>query len=140
MNMLAVKYDYPTVKLFDEIFGDLFNSSVINSSGIKTPIHDIIETDKEYIIETSLAGILRENISVEVEKDVLTINAERNEIINLQYKRKETYFGKYELSFKLPNNINQDKIDVILYNGILRIVIPKMKEEPKLDKLTIKIK
>lgn len=138
--MLAVKYDYPTVKLFDEIFGDLFNSSVINSSGIKTPIHDIIETDKEYIIETSLAGILRENISVEVEKDVLTINAERNEIINLQYKRKETYFGKYELSFKLPNNINQDKIDVILYNGILRIVIPKMKEEPKLDKLTIKIK
>lgn len=139
--MLALRtYNYPTIKLFDEIFGDLFDNSVINSNGAKTPVHDVIETDKEYVVEMLLAGVKKEDISIDIEKDMLTIKAERKEVGDQKYNRKQTYFGMYERSFKLPDDVDREKIDASLSDGILKIVIPKMVIDTKLSKISIEIK
>jgi len=127
-------YNYPTIKLFDEIFGDFFNNSAINSEGIKTPIHDIIENDKEYVVELSLAGVEREHININVEEDVLIIKAKRNADEKLNYNRKQTYFGDYERKFILPDNVDVENIKASLSNGILTVVIPKVKDDKKLSK------
>ena len=132
-------YKKPTISLFDEIFGDFFNVSVVNPTGVKTPIHDVIENDKEYIVEILLAGVLKENIKVDVEKDVLTINAERKASKDLKYNRKETYFGKYERSFVLPDNVDTENISVALADGILTITIPKLVGDIKSSKRSIEI-
>jgi len=137
--MLALRHDYPTIRLFDEIFGDFFDNSVINSSGVKTPIHDVIENDKEYIVELLLAGVKKENISIDVEEGMLTIKAERKEVKDTQYNRKQTYFGKYERSFKLPDNVDADNIDASLVDGILKVTIPKIEIDTKSLKKVIEI-
>ena len=129
-------YNYPTIRLFDEIFGDFFDNSVVAPTGAKTPIHDVIETDKEYIVEMLMAGVKREDIDIDVDKSMLTITAERKENKDLKYNRKETYFGEYKRAFKLPDNVDKEKIDATLSDGILRIVIPKI----EIEKITIEIK
>lgn len=133
-------YKKPTISLFDEIFGDFFNVSVVDSMGIKTPIHDVIENDKEYIVEILLAGVLKENINVDVEKDVLTIKAERKLNKDLKYNRQQTYFGKYERSFVLPDDVDTENINVVLADGILTITIPKLVGDIKSGKKSIEIK
>ena len=71
-------YSTPEIKLFTSIFDDLFELPNTNSM-IKTPVHDVIENDNEYQVHLLLAGVKKEDISVDIEKDVLTIKAERKE-------------------------------------------------------------
>lgn len=137
--MIAVKYNYPTINLFNEIFGDFFDNSVISSTGIKTPIHDVIETDKEYVVEMILGGVKKEDIAIDVNEEVLTIKAERKKIEDQKFNRNQSYFGKYEKSFNLPENANKEGINASLSDGILKIVIPKVEIEEKLKKITIEI-
>lgn len=131
---------YPTdIRLFTSIFDDLFEFPITNTTS-KTPVHDVIENDNEYQIDLLLAGVKKEDISIDVEKDVLTIKAERKEIKDVKYNRKETFFGKYERSFILPDDVDKDKIDASLVDGILKVIVPKLADNPKLSKKAIEIK
>jgi HSP20 family protein len=138
-TMLAIRRNYPSVNLLDSLFEDLFDFPAIDS-GVKTPIHDVIENDKEFQIELLLAGVKKEDISIDIERDVLIIKAERKEIKDIQYNRKQTYFGKYERSFNLPDNVDKDNIDASLVDGILKVIIPKVEIDTKLSKIAIEIK
>jgi len=109
--MLQSRYPRPSVTLLDVLFDfdDLFETPKTNSS-VKTPIHDVIENDKEFQVEMLLAGVKKDDISIDVNDDVLKIKAERKETKDLKYNRKESYFGKYERSFILSENIKKDNI------------------------------
>jgi len=136
--MLAKRYSIPSTRLFESILDDLFEIPSTNAM-VKTPIHDVIENDKEFQVEMLLAGLKREDINIDVEKDVLTIKAERREEKDLKYNRKETYFGKYERSFKLPDNVDRENINASLVDGILKLIIPKLDDDVKLSKKMIEI-
>lgn len=136
--MLVKKYSPQTTRLFESIFDDLFEFPTTNSL-VKTPVHDVIENEKEFQIEMLLAGLKKEDIHIDVEKDVLTIKAERKEVKDLKYNRKETYFGKYERSFILPDNADRDNIGASLVDGILKVVVPKLDGDVKLSKKAIEI-
>ena len=137
--MLAIRRNYPTINLLDSLFEDLFDVAIIDPS-VKIPIHDVIENEKEFQVEALLAGVKKEDITIDVEKNVLTIKAERKEIKDLKYNRKETYFGKYDKSFTLPDNVDAEKIEASLSDGVLKVIIPKMEKDKKSEKLAIEIK
>lgn len=139
--MLIRKYATPSTGIFEAVLDDLFEFYTMSSSTkVKTPIHDVIENENEYLVELLLAGIKKEDINIDIEKDVLIIKAERKEINDLKYNRKETYFGKYERSFKLPDNVDKEKIDASLTDGILKIIVPKLQNDKLVNKRTIEIK
>lgn len=133
------KYSAPEIRLFTSIFDDLFEFPITNSM-VKTPVHDVIENDNEYQIEMLLAGVKKEDINIDIEKDVLTIKAERKENKDTKYNRKETFFGKYERSFILPDDVDKEKIDASLVDGVLHVIVPKLEDKSKLSKKTIEIK
>jgi HSP20 family molecular chaperone IbpA len=137
--MLARRYTNPSIRLFDTILDDLFEFPPVNTL-VKTPIHDVIENEKEFQVEMLLAGLKKEDISIDVEKDVLRIKAERKEVKDLKYNRKETYFGKYERTFVLPEGVDKENIDASLVDGVLKIIVPKLQGDTKLSKKTIEIK
>ncbi len=128
--------------LIEEFLNDLtdFCSPGCCDSDVKHPVHDIIENDKEYIIEALLAGVKKEDVSIEVEYDVMMVKAERKETKNLNYNRKQTYFGKYERMFRLPDGIDRENIQSTMENGVLRIVVPKLAGDAKPIKKKIEIK
>ena len=137
--MLAIRNKPLQIRTIDDIFNEFFKLNVDTTDDVKTPIHDVIENDKEYIVELLLAGIKKENVSINVEKDELSIKAERKEIENLNYNRKQSYYGKYERTFILPDTVDKENIDASMEDGILKIIIPKIENQTKLSK-TIEIK
>jgi HSP20 family protein len=133
--MLAIRNKTnPSIRHFFNVFDDIFESSFLSNN---IPC-DIIENDKEYLIEFSLAGIKKEDISIIVEKDQLVINAERKEK-DVKYNRQQISFGKYEKIFILPDNIDTDNISSSFTDGILAIIIPKIIDEKILKKKKIEI-
>jgi HSP20 family protein len=103
-----------------------------------TPQYNVIENDKEYVIEMVLAGIKKEDISIENDKNLLNIKAERKKSLDIEYNREEIYYGCYQKTFNLPNNVDLDNIDASMENGILKILIPKQKTDKKKNLIEIK--
>lgn len=123
---------------FNQLICEYFESLIDDDSKPKTPIHDVIETDSEFNIELILAGIKKENINIDVNENVLTINAERKLNNDVKYNRKETYFGQYKRSFNLPDYIDVDSISASYIDGILKVIVPKS-NKTKVEKKIINI-
>lgn len=133
--MLALKrYSNNFPSVFEDIFGDMIRFDTIGCDCVNAPLHDIIEADEEFVVETALAGIKKEDISLNVDDGILTIKAERKERDD-NYNRKQTFFGKYEKSFTLPENVNVEKIDASFTDGILQVKLPKQEDDPKKSKV-----
>lgn len=94
-----------------------------------------------YYIEIDLPGIKKDDISIDIKDNVLTVSGERkvrDEISEDSYYKIESRYGKFIRSFTLPKNVNLDKIEANSENGVLEIVIPKhevIKDQPKKIKI-----
>ena len=89
---------------------------------------DVIEDDTAYVVTTDMPGISREEVSVTIDKNVLTISAEpKDEVSKNERKvlRHERYSGKYSRSLRLGEDIEEDKVSAEYRDGVLRMTIPK---------------
>ena len=125
---------------FTNIFDDMFDINPFKDSTIQCPVHDVIENDKEFIIEAMLAGIKKEDVTIKVDKDVLKIKAVRNEVKDLKYNRKESFTGTYKRVFVLPELADVENISASLVDGVLRVIVPKLEKEPTSTTKIIEIK
>lgn len=120
------------ISLLDNIFNDdLFNWSPISTSTID---YDVIERDNEYVLDLALPGFTRENVTINVEDNVMTIEGERKYDEKIKYNRKGNFYGHFKKSFTLPEDVIAEKIDASFSNGILSIIVPK-DEKAKLSKV-----
>jgi HSP20 family protein len=125
-------------KFFDNDF-EYFPSLLTKSSGLS----NVLEKENEYLIELSAPGLKKEDINIELEKDVLKISSnfeDSKEETNDGYYRREFYKSSFERSFSVPKGVNKDDISATMDNGILIISIPKLKEEIKNENIKITIK
>lgn len=119
---------------------DFFDNDVNSLFGTKksVPAVNIREEEKSYGIEMALPGVEKSDVTIEIEKDTLVISSEQvNEKSeeNDGYSRRE--FGKYSFcrSFRIPENVNPDKISANFKNGILEVTLPKSEDEKKINKV-----
>src|SRR6056297_1495695 len=92
---------------------------------------DIEETGEEFKLTAELPGMEKKDVNISLKDDVLTISGEKKEEKKEQkkdYYRSERVFGKFQRSFRLPEIIEEDKIEAEFKNGILNVTIPKSKE------------
>ena len=126
----------------DSIFDDLFNeiyslpTSFLSKSGMDlSPRIDISETDAAYKIEAELPGINQKEIDVKIDNNILTIKGKKEDIKEEKeknYHLRERYYGAFQRSISLPNNIEPEKIKASFENGVLNISVPKNdKRTPK---------
>ena len=93
-----------------------------------TSLYNIFENDKEYKIEFSVPGFDKKQFSVEIENDILRVsNTSEDEVSDKYYKRQFNY-SNFSKTFNLPEIVNIDKINSEYKNGILRVILPKVKE------------
>jgi HSP20 family protein len=96
------------------------------------PSADISETDQEYVIRASLPAVKKEDVKVTVDNGIITIKGERKqqkEDKSEKFHRVESFYGTFERSFSLPENINSDAIRCESKDGILTVHIPKIEPQ-----------
>jgi HSP20 family protein len=100
-----------------------------------TPLVDIAEDEKEYLIKAELPEVKKEDVKVTVENGVLTITGERKfekEEKNKKYHRVERAYGSFMRSFTLPEGAAGDKISAEFKDGVLKVHLAKSAEaKPK---------
>lgn len=103
------------------------------------PKVDIYETEKEIFVVGDIPGANQNSIDITLEKNVLTLDAfvdpDIPEGYNLVYAEYEV--GDYQRNFRLPGEIDRDKIEATVANGELRLRLPKS-QEAKTKKITVK--
>jgi HSP20 family protein len=95
------------------------------------PAVDIYEDEKAIYLKAELPGINPEEIKVNVEKNVLTLEGERKfekEEKKEGYHRVERSYGSFHRSFSLPDNVSADDIDAKYKDGVLTLTLPKTRE------------
>ena len=106
----------------------------------KNILVDVKENETSYDVFAELPGCNKENISVELEEDVLTISASyenKKEESRENYLCKERCSGKFSRSIVLPNT-TKEGITAKYVDGVLHIVVPKhIKTEKESNKIVI---
>ena len=103
---------------------------------------DVIDTGDAYQLQSELPGFKKEDISIDVENDVLTISAERkldrDESKRPNYVKRERFYGSFSRSFDV-SGINVEGIQAAYNDGILTLTMPKkVEQKPARCKLEIK--
>jgi HSP20 family protein len=96
-----------------------------------SPLVDITEDDKEYLIKAELPDVKKEDVHVTVQEGRLNLIGERKfekEEKGKKYHRVERAYGSFSRTFELPTNSNPSKILAEFKEGILKVHLPKSEE------------
>ena len=96
-----------------------------------SPLVDVTEDDKEYLIEAELAEVKKEDVQVRIQDGTLRISGERRfekEEKGKKYHRVERAYGSFERSFTLPEACQAEKMTAEYKDGMLTLHVPKSKE------------
>ena len=94
---------------------------------------DIKNCQDKYEVICEVPGLTKENISVNMEADVLTVSINRSTLEtekDFSYLLRERSEGKITRSFRLPD-VDTSKISAALENGMLTLTLPKLVEKAK---------
>ncbi len=101
---------------------------------------DVYQTPNDIIIRSTIAGVKPEDIDIAINDDMITIKGERNRDVEIKeedYFYQECYWGGFSRSVILPVEVQADKTDAELKNGILTVKLPKA-NTVKTKKISVK--
>jgi len=93
-----------------------------------SPLVDITEDDKEYLVKAEIPELKREDLKVKVEEGTLSIIGERKsekEEKGRTHHRIERAYGSFERSFALPDDADATKASSDFKDGVLKVHLPK---------------
>lgn len=116
----------------DRLFGSSFPSRNGEKEALTvaqwSPLVDISEDAKEYLVKAELPDLKKEEVKVNVENSQLTISGERKsekEEKGRKFHRIERSYGSFLRAFTLPEAVSSDKVTAEFKDGLLTIHLPK---------------
>jgi len=130
---------------------DLDNTEIVMQQAEEEPMEegggegqltiDVYQTENDIVIKSTVAGVSAEDIDITITNDMVTIRGERKcdeEVPEENYYYQECYWGPFSRSVILPVDIDADRIDASIKNGILTVRLPKIEKE-KTRKLKVRV-
>jgi HSP20 family protein len=128
---------------FNDVFESIFNDSFLSDKlATRVPAVNIAETENEFHIELAVPGLKKEDFKISLDKNVLSISAEKkaeNVEEGKKYSKKEYSYNSFVRSFTLPETVDHAKIEAEYTDGILKLIVAK-KEEAKIQSREIAVK
>lgn len=93
---------------------------------------DVHQTPTHIIVESTIAGVKPENLDIDITAESVTIRGTREheeEVNEADYIYQECFWGRFSRSIILPQEIDPDKAEANLKNGVLKIKLPKVNKE-----------
>ncbi len=97
---------------------------------------DVFQTPKAIVIKSTIAGVKPEDIDISINNDMLTIRGrrEQSEVVEDQdYLFRECYWGSFSRSIILPVEVEADKVEATIENGVLSVTLPKAKNAQQIQ-------
>jgi len=90
------------------------------------PAADLEETDDAYTIELELPGVRRDDVAIELRDNEVRISGEVKQRERTGTLRRQTRrVGQFEYVVMLPGDIDAEKVDAALHDGVLTVRLPK---------------
>jgi HSP20 family protein len=128
---------------FNDVLDSLLNDSYIGNKLVaRVPAVNIAETENEFQIELAAPGLKKEDFKINLDKNVLTISAEKkteNVEEGKKFSKREYSYNSFNRSFTLPESADHSKIEADYTDGVLKLIVTK-KEEAKFQSREIAIK
>jgi HSP20 family protein len=133
MNHLITKIDE-----MDRVFNSMWGNAPSASRNGDTdepvtlrPRVDVYESEKDYVLEADLPGIRKDDLKVEVERNVLSIEGERKsehgeDLHGVHIERAGN--ARFVRRFTLGREVDPDKIEARFSDGVLRLTVPKKEQ------------
>jgi HSP20 family protein len=126
----------------NRLFGDAYGPREEGVLSNWVPAVDIFENEKkELVLKAELPDVRKEDVSVTVENNTLTMSGERKldtEVKKEQYHRIERSYGSFSRSFSLPATVDTSRIAADFKHGVLTIRLP-FREEAKPRSIAIDV-
>jgi len=117
----------------NRMFNQFFQGSNGEEAGSKlstwNPSVDIYETDDALVIKAELPGVSKDDVSIDVHQNTLTLRGQRKhetEVKDEQYHRVERSYGSFQRSFTLPSTIDYEKVQATFKDGVLELHLPRL--------------
>lgn len=113
-------------RMLDQTFGSFGVPSQVTEAIGWAPLVDIEEADDAYIIEAELPGVKQKDVNIELVGNELTISGEIKERQRKGVLRRQTRrTGRFDYRVTLPDQVDPEKVDAKLAEGVLTIRVPK---------------
>ena len=110
------------LRLMDEFLSSSGNGSRVTGF---TPVLDVRETDDNYLVMVDLPGVKAEDVTIEVNDQVLTISGSRVPVETGESQLLERPSGSFVRNLTLPKGVDSDEIKADYHDGVLELQIPK---------------
>ena len=115
--------------MLDRVLDDVMGSALgyATKTALFTPAVDVIAKETEVVFHLDVPGVKLENIEVTLENHVLevkgarTFEAGQNERLLIGRA-----FGSFQVSYRLPETVDDDKLTACLADGVLTLRVPKL--------------
>jgi HSP20 family protein len=132
------RYNREMDDFWNRFFGEFH--PLVGTEGEWLPSMDVSENDGEISVRAELPGLKAEDIDLDISGDILSIRGEKKgkeETKEENYHTRESYYGSFQRSIRLPAEVQGDKVDASFKNGVLDIRLPKS-EKTRSKKIKIK--
>ena len=120
----------PFTQEFDRLFSSLFENRGREVQRW-VPAMDLVEAEDHFVLKADLPGLGEDDVAIEVQDNVLTINGSReaeHEQKEKGWYRLERSYGSFSRSLTLPDGVDADKVEANFDKGVLEVRIPKPEE------------
>ena len=129
---MAMVPSVPTTDRFRSLFESLFDADWNGGPGgiemLRAPHADVQETGDSIRVLLEVPGMGPEDIRINLESNVLTVSGEKRqeqEEEGLRWHLSERRYGRFSRSFVLPREVEHDRIEARLEDGVLHLSVPK---------------
>lgn len=116
------------IPVLDRVFDDVMGSAMgyAKKSVAFTPTVDVVGREDEIVFYLDVPGIKLEDIEVTLENHALTIKGKRD----YEHQQNEQVligraFGEFQVSYTLPDTVDDEKLTACLADGVLTLRVPK---------------
>lgn len=132
-NLYAFALRLP--KELDRLFDELIHRpwGVRDQLPEWSPSVDLYETQEAFIVEADLPGMKGDDVKVEVKENSFILHGRRSSDRSGSDGRfycQERSFGGFSRQMTLPEPVDENKVKVEFSDGVLRVILPKLKGRP----------
>ena len=126
-----------------DVFGDFFDNYYMRRPSGTAPAINVLEGRNDYRVELAAPGMRKEDFRItinsegdlEIQMEKRHNDSDSQKANEYRFLRREFNYTRFSQTLILPDDVDKEKIEAKMSDGVLTIILPKVREEndPKIS-------